>query len=261
MNRFPKRMKNQINSLDPAEKYNFIFLLALVIIGVITTFICAIIDLDNKFLLRIIELQISSICIAIIWERYGILLKIDSGIKSILSKREISFRKNIEKEHPLDEMWNNATEIRIAAMACSVLFSNKRETLVGALKNKTSIELVIINPSSKAFLEQSSNKMINEFGIEKQLASSSIDALRNFSLHNNARFKYFLTDVNLPYAIMIVNKKNRNEGFIKVDLYAVDVYESHRPCIIIPYSDSEMYHFFQEQYESIKRHAYMDSLN
>ncbi len=63
-----------------------------------------------------------------------------------------------------------------------------------------------------------------------------------------------LTDMYLPYAMLIMKYKNQDKDFAQIDLYSFDAPDSNRRIIMVNISDKDNYKFFIDQFEYIWEH-------
>lgn len=165
---------------------------------------------------------------------------------------EIGNRGDIEKASPLTEMWKDAKHIDVAAVSCISFAMRERALFEQCLQNKVNFRLVVMNPDSPAYKEHFSYKLkAPESQSYLEPSQKAISSLVDSAQRQNANFKSKLTDINLPYSIMVVEKTNPKESFIKIDIYSVDVATKDRPCIIIPRTEFKKYDFFKSQFNSI----------
>lgn len=247
-----KKIRDFFSNLSLSEKWNFVFLVVLFIISISSVIFTSLFNIENKWAIQLILLLITNICLANIWERYGILDKIDKKVQTVLNRNSLNKRKIIESEYTLENMWYQAEKVSIAAMACSALFTTKREIFENSINAGTQFELIIMDPNSTSTFEHYKNKIKDGFNVNRQVSSLSLEAIKNFNNHSSSQVKYWLTEINLPYAIMIVEKNIPEKSFIKIDLYSIDVFDGERPSFLIYRHDIEMYNFFIDQYQIIK---------
>lgn len=79
---------------------------------------------------------------------------------------------------------------------------------------------------------------------------TGIDCYRDY-ISRKPRFstniEYKITDINLPYSMMIIKKKT-GKIIIKIDLYSIKTRDKLRPSFIISSDDFKNINFFIEQW-------------
>lgn len=170
-------------------------------------------------------------------------------------------RKELERNRSLDEVWNNADEIYLLAIAnTSFLRGNGIYKIQEAVGKGVKFKLVTLNPAYDAIKEYIESRIISPTSLP---LSDNINAYikvckgnsngRNVKKRTNnfsTMVDFRLTTYLLPYSMMIV-KRNGKTSTIKVDLYGVDIDYTDRRSFYIPAEDEENIQFYEEQWNMV----------
>ena len=264
-----KPIWEHIKGSTASDRYSTIVFTAVLITSLILLIISTIKGQDQNLLLALILLTITSVTISVLMDRVGVLGRLEKSVDTVTEiKTEIecqdgtlkdiekrlkdaeSFRtrSEIENEYPLNEMWEDAKAIKVVTMGGSAFFIGKLKGNVdGALEQGASFTFVNIKQESDAWKEHYNNKMENK--TEGNMVAC-LGVPRTITDSYNGKITYYQTEVNIPYAIMFVEKKNPNESFVKVDLYSIGVKDKDRPCMLL-YQGDPHFEFFKGQIEMI----------
>ncbi len=182
------------------------------------------------------------------------LVKDNHTTKGVIIERSI-----LEKDKNLDEVWKDAEEVYLMAIAnTSFLKGNGISRIEEAVNRGIKFKVVCLNPGYKALDEY------KESGIISQTSLPACDNVNNYI--NNCKndsngdvkrkndFKTMvelrLTTYLLPYSMMIV-KKNGNISTIKIDLYGLKMRYRDRRSFYIPYEDEKNIEFYEKQWKTV----------
>ncbi len=255
---FFRNIKNWFLSLKLEEKFSFLFSFSVLTISLFTTVVTSIFDLDDQWVIRAICLILSGLSFNSLWEQYVLIKGIEKKVNSLIDdKKIISSRYELESSYPLSEMWKDCDSVHIASMGSTQLFTTKRDILEKSISEGTDFEFILVEPTSMAMQEHLDNKCEDNFGVTKSAVEKFHDTIINLTKSQffADSLDFYYTEINLPYALMIVNKRDVNLSFVKVDLYSIGVKDSERPSFII-YADDELFPFFIHQYNNIRKKSH-----
>lgn len=120
------------------------------------------------------------------------------------------------------------------------------------MNGEIEVEAVLTNPYSRAAIDAEKYKMFpNGSQIQKsEIIIHNLNKFCKFKEKNpHARMRIYLTDIALPYGLMITEHKNRRNNHIKVDMYApVPDDDRFRPSFYLLEDNREtreLYNFYQ----------------
>lgn len=240
-------------------------LIVVSVLIVILNFI-GIIDISVKILLSLVILLLCSSYGVSLLQDIDTLNGIASNIQNISStvttvnnklmdakstKDVILPRKAIDNQTNLNDIWGEATEINLLALAnTSFLRGNGIIKIKEATQKGTKIKIISLNPQSNLELDYEKSNIVSETSLP---LSGNIDAYKkqcrkSIKFKNNVELK--VTDYLLPYSMMIV-KKEKDVIFLKVDLYGVDIDYMSRRSFVVSNDDYENIDFYLKQWEKI----------
>lgn len=226
-----------------SDKYNIAVYAVISIGSLILLVLSSFGKADPNTIQSLILLTITSVTVALLLDRVGVLNEINTKLKGATAFRT---RTEIENDYPLHEMWKDATVIKVVTMGGSVFFVGRlKDNVDKALKDGADFTFVHIKQGSTSWNEHFDNKMVNKTE-ENKIACISVAKTLTESYKD--QIHYYQTEVNLPYALMYVEKKKGS--FVKVDLYSIDVPDGERPCMLI-HTGEPHYDFFKNQIETI----------
>lgn len=153
-----------------------------------------------------------------------------------------------EKLNPLKNMFTDVSSLNIVTVS-GIEFLNRQENKIRNLLNqKIEIKLVVLKDGTEAFKEHFSNKLHSL----RILKESSEKVWENWCYLCNEYKTLFIkyTNICIPYNILYVEKKNKEDSFIKVDIYSIDAVPEGRPCLYIKPTD-DMFNYFVKQFNII----------
>lgn len=153
-----------------------------------------------------------------------------------------------EKLNPIKNMFTEVSSLNIVTVS-GIEFLNRQEKKIRNMLDKgVEIRLVVLKDGTQAFKEHFSNKLHSL----KILKESSEKIWENWCYLSN-EYKTLLikyTDICIPYNILYVEKENKEDSFIKVDIYSIDAVPEDRPCLYIKPTD-DMFDYFVDQFKII----------
>lgn len=171
----------------------------------------------------------------------------------------IQSRRELEKNKSLDEVWSDADEVYLLAIAnTGFLRGNGIIKIKEAVNRGVKFKLVSLNPDYDAINEYEASNIISPTSIPvNENINAYISNCNNSKNNRNKQMNDFKTMVEfklttylLPYSMMIV-KKDGKINTIKVDLYGVDIEYTERRSFYIPADDEENIKFYEDQWNSI----------
>lgn len=241
-----KRIMDYIDGLSLDERVDFLVECAAVFLFIAFNILNIIFPYTDSTKLNLIFFAVTTICGVNLYKNHAMLIR--------NPQMTIGSRGDIEKESPLTDMWKDAKSIDVAAVSCVSYAMRERALFEECLHKHVSFRIVVMNPDCTAYEEHFAHKLkAPESKSYLEPSKNAISSLVESAESCNADFESKLTDINLPYSIMIVEKDNPDESFIKVDVYSINVASKDRPCILIRKSDFKKYDFFKEQFNSIWR--------
>jgi len=208
-------------------------------------------QIDDKALLQVIILQLDLIVGVVLIERYGILKNIFENVGVGKTFSMLSTREQIESLYPLKERWEDATEVRIVAMAnTAFLRGTGLDFLQEAVQRGVKIHMVCLEPGSSLAQLYIDSKILDIISLPLE---NNIEYYQNMvntseAFKNNTELRF--CDVVLPYSMMIVRKDEEVKS-IKVDLYAIDENHKNRRSFMVDLADSENINFYLSQWDKI----------
>lgn len=177
------------------------------------------------------------------------------------TKGVIVSRSELERNISLDEVWWEADEVCLLAIAnTSFLKGNGISKIKEAVNRGVKFKIVSLDPDYNAIKEYESSKIISPTSLPvSENVKAYINNCKNNAGRNNRRnqennfrrnVEMRLTTYLLPYSMMIV-KKNEKIKTIKVDLYGVDMEYRDRRSFYIPSEDGENIRFYEEQWNIV----------
>lgn len=153
-----------------------------------------------------------------------------------------------EKLNPLKNMFTDVSSLNIVTVS-GIEFLNRQEKKIrNLLDKKVKMKLVVLKDGTEAFNEHFSHKLHSL----KILKESSGQIWENWCYlcneYKTLSIRY--TDICIPYNILYVEKENKEDSFIKVDIYSIDAVPEERPCLYIKPTD-DMFDYFVEQFKII----------
>ena len=170
-------------------------------------------------------------------------------IKDHYSVSYVKKRKDIDRKlNPLENMFINVCSLNIATVSGINLLDVHSKKILNLLNKKVGIKMVVLKAGTEAFKEHFSNKLDSLEHLKKGSETTWESWMEICDRYDNFKLKY--TDICLPYNILYVEKNNKEDSFIKVDLYSINAEPNDRPCLYIKSTD-EMFSYFVEQFRLI----------
>lgn len=233
---------------NSADRYNLLVFLAVSAVSLFLLIFSSLSGVDSTIIYSLILLTLTSVTISVLLDRVGILKDIDGMMKRTSLNEGFKPRKEIESEYPIHKMWEDAKSISVVTMGGTAFFIGRlKENLDKALDSGVCFSLVTIKVDTPTWNEHYYNKMENKTTENVNACRSICETIEE---HYKGKISYYLTEVNLPYALMLVEKKKAKDSFLKVDLYAIETPDGERPCCII-YQDNPYYEFYKNQIDII----------
>lgn len=196
----------------------------------------------------LLDLLISSSLI----ERYGILEDLDEKCSTRdETSAYLTTRRLFDHTHPVEELWDGASEVCILAIAnTSFLRGSGITRLQEAARKGVKINLLSIDPSSALAKEYETSHILSSISIplEDNLKSYKQYCKRYKNFRKNVTLK--VCNIMIPYSMMIV-KKGDLVKHIKIDLYSTGVEYIDRRSIVIPSTDIVNIEFFLAQWNAL----------
>ena len=213
----------------------------------------------------------------IIREDYGTVSAVDI-VRQDTPNVFISFKGRMESDarYPFYTRLHDVKKMTLVNFASSVFISGIRIATIYEEGNdlkqwfeynlamgNIEIDIILTNPHSAAAQDAAFYKM-NPDGRKvptDQIILTNLNKLYQFMQNNPAaRINLYLTNIVLPYGLMITDHKNKANNNMKVDLYAADVRDERRPSFYMLQQNEatrELYSFFVDNAKTImRRHSY-----
>jgi len=255
----PKKYFSHLNTKEKTKFWTVFISVALVNITAVVNLISYFFgDAENLYVIWVaVLIMLSTLTYKSIIERYGILKDIRDGEKECKYNIEFSTRKELDKKYPLDERMKNASEIYVMAMnGTSLLTGTIRNNIVDAMKSDKKFFFVSTDPESETCKEQMKNKIVGKIGQRPmEEALKNIDSILESYPNYADNIKCYITDVNIPYSLMIFKEKTDGTdriNFVRVDLLSIGIENLKRPSFVVPEEDEDMQKFFFDQWEAVK---------
>jgi len=153
-----------------------------------------------------------------------------------------------EKLNPLKNMFTDVCSLNIVTVSGINLLDVHGKKILNLLEKEVDVKLVVLKVGTNAFEEHFANKLDSLGHLKGGSVTTWESWVELCEKYHKLKLKY--TDICLPYNILYVKKKNQNESFIKVDLYAINAEPHDRPCMYIKPED-EMFDYFIKQFNII----------
>ncbi len=136
------------------------------------------------------------------------------------------------------------------------------------MNGEIEVEAVLTNPYSQAAIDAEKYKMFPD-GDRIQKSKIIIHNLNKFykfkEKNPHAKMRIYLTNISLPYGVMITEHKNRKNNHIKVDMYApVPGDDRFRPSFYLLEDNletRELYHFYKNNLMRVMQEYSMEYNN
>ena len=203
------------------------------------------------------------------------------GAFQILSKDTpnifLSFKKDTENQekYPLFDKLYDVTRITFLNYASTTFVSGidvaevykesddlKRLFWEGLARGTISVDMVLTDPHSYAAQDSVDHKM---FPLKQTIDSNRI-IIHNLNLllqfkhkHPKANLQIWLTQIALPYGIMVTEHKNIHNNHMKVDMYAaLPANDGYRPSFYMRQDELQtrhLYEFFSSNIDKIRAYS------
>lgn len=226
------------------EKIQLIISIITIILS-ISVFLVDIIDIfvsgnrKTDFVFEMILLEVTCIY------SYILMINISNNTKE---DNTVYLTNRLLSEGNLQNLFTGADEILFVGISNDgILNFNNKEIIENATEDGINFKFICINPDSDSYDEIIRNKTKNT----RKAVKDSIHFYNEIlSDKSKKKVEFYLTDINLPFSMVIKKKKGRIK-FVKVDLYGIDVNDRERRSIIINPKDIENISFYDKQWNNI----------
>ncbi|WP_125702369.1 hypothetical protein [Lacticaseibacillus daqingensis] len=243
-------------SLDRDEKFNLITLLLTIGLALFTAVFTFTdfgwFSLSNAQSLAAILVILGVMASMQLVEKYGVLQDIKNSIKHLKDTNVLlSSRGEVEGKYSLDDRFGKADRVRIAALASVGLWTGTPFNVIkkAVEQEHTRFDFLSVDPQSATVDEVMANKITDD---DLTLMSRPLEQYRRAcekSPEFAAKVTYNVFDINLPYALMIVDKKDGSK-LLKIDLYDYLTDDADRRSFFVVLDDADpLYKFYDRQWD------------
>ncbi len=272
---FPKKLPKEIEAIKKANAYYFNR----------DTFSATLDKLCNK------DIDINILGESLDWKRQASCLNNTYIVSRGIQENSVSTLENlfgqelvnfVKTKGQFDSFtgYQKVRAIRMSCYAASIIFSSNRDMVdyklfdLGAMFNiytellkdsDFNLEITITAPGSEAANEAIRSKKLGNRALEAYpeatfLSSycSIFNLIENHEVfkraYNEKRFRFYVTDASLPYALCQIEYKDDYQAFnhIKVDLYSENITSgADRRSVMIFEDDKDNYLFFENKFNFI----------
>lgn len=161
----------------------------------------------------------------------------------------VKTREEIDKSvNPLQNMFVNVRSLNIVTVSGVNLLQGESDKIINLLKENINIKIVVLKAGTKAYKDHFTYKL-DSLQILKDSSEKTWESwMALCNKYDTLFLKY--TDICIPFNILYVEKENKEESFIKVDIYSINAIARERPCLYIKPTD-KMFDYFVEQFRLI----------